>query len=285
MIKIENLTKYYDELLAVDSLSLSIEKGEIFGFIGPNGAGKSTAIRCIMNMLSYSGIIKVNGKEISPNDNQYKEKIGYLPSEISLYEELSVKEMLDYSASFYKKDCTKKIKELVKFLEVPIEKKIEDLSLGNSKKVGIVIALMHEPDILILDEPTSGLDPLMQEKFYELVMSEKKKGTTIFFSSHILSEVKRVCDRLAIIKDGKIIDTKNINELTSDLSVVTIQSEELDNIKKIKNLNIVNVVNDLISATYEGDINELIKSLSKIQIRKLNIEELSIEEMFLHYYK
>jgi len=284
-IEIKNLKKSYGKVLAVDDVSFEIKKGEVLGFIGPNGAGKSTTIRCIMNMLKFDGEIKINNKNIQEKDFLYKENIGYLPSETSLYEEMNVIEMLEYSAGFYKKDCSKKIKELVEYLEIPADKKIEDLSLGNTKKVGIVIALMHEPNILILDEPTSGLDPLMQEKFYELIIREKEKGTTIFFSSHLLSEVKRICDRIAIIKNGKIIEIKNTDEFGNEMLKVKVETDESFKLNKFENLNILSDSNGSIEASYKGDINELIKLLSEINIKKLIIEEPSIEELFFHYYE
>lgn len=162
IIEIQNLTKYYGKIKGIENLSLKLEEGEIFGFIGPNGAGKSTTIRSIMNLINKtSGKVLIENKEFNKDDIEIKEKIGYLPSEIYLYDDLTVKEMLDYHESFYKKDIHKRRVELVKRLELDEKKKIEDLSLGNLKKLGIILALAHEPKILILDEPTSGLDPIM----------------------------------------------------------------------------------------------------------------------------
>ena len=179
ILEIKNLTKYYGKTLAVKDLSLELKAGEIFGFIGPNGAGKSTTIRSIMNIINKTkGEVYFLGETLSKDNLKLKSQIGYLPSEIYLYEELTVKEMLDYHASFYKKDLSKRRKELVKKLKLDETKKIEDLSLGNQKKLGIVLALMHEPKLLILDEPTSGLDPIMQQIFYDLLKEEQEKGTT-----------------------------------------------------------------------------------------------------------
>ncbi|MBP3799451.1 MAG: ABC transporter ATP-binding protein, partial [Bacilli bacterium] len=194
VLEVKKLKKYYGKIRGVEDVSLSIKKGEIYGFIGPNGAGKSTTIRTIMGLINKtSGNIYINGKELDKNDIETKKIIGYLPSEINLYDDMTVKDILNYHESFYDKDISKKRKELVKLLRLDEKKKIEDLSLGNQKKVGIVLALMHEPEILILDEATSGLDPIMQNIFYELILEEKKKGTTILYSSHILSEVSKIC--------------------------------------------------------------------------------------------
>ena len=210
IIEIKNLTKYYGQVKGIENLSLKLEEGEIFGFIGPNGAGKSTTIRCVMNLINKTnGEVLIENKEFNKDNIYIKENIGYLPSEVYLYDDLTVSQMLDYHESFYKRDISKRRKELVKLLELDESKKIEDLSLGNLKKLGIILALMHEPKILILDEPTSGLDPIMQNVFYDLLKEEKKKGTTIIYSTHILSEVSKICDRVGIIKDGELIKVEN----------------------------------------------------------------------------
>ena len=203
ILEIKNLTKYYDKTQAVDNLSLELIEGETFGFIGPNGAGKSTTIRSIMNLINKTkGEVIFNGEKLTKDNIELKKQIGYLPSEIFLYDDLTVKEMLDYHESFYDKDLSKRRNELVSRLQIDETKKIEELSFGNLKKVGIVLAFMHEPKLLILDEPTSGLDPIMQQTFYELLKEENKKGTTIFYSTHILSEISKICNRVGIIKEG-----------------------------------------------------------------------------------
>lgn len=285
-IKIKNLTKTYGKARGIDNIDLTINKGEIFGFIGPNGAGKSTTIKCIMNLINKnSGDIFINEKSDVKSNYKVKEEIGYLPSEIHLYEDLTVKKMLEYSESFYKKDCSKRKKELVKRLDIDLNKKIDQLSLGNLKKVGIVLALMHQPKIVIMDEATSGLDPLMQEQFYEILEEEKQKGTTIFFSSHILSEIKRICDKVAIIREGKIIKIDTIENLSdSQLIKVTIESDQINQIKEELKLQ-EEIKNDELKFMYKEDINKLINVLSKYQIKKMLLEESSLEEIFIHYYK
>lgn len=286
ILKIENLTKYYGKVKGIENINLSLRKGEIFGFIGPNGAGKSTTIRSIMNLINKTrGKVLIKGKVFDKNDTSIKEKIGYLPSEINLYDDLTVKEMLDYHQKFYKKDISTRRKELVKLLQLDESKKIEDLSLGNLKKTGIILALMHEPEILILDEPTSGLDPIMQNVFYNLLLEEKKKGTTIFYSTHILSEVSKICDRVGIIKDGNLIKVEDIDEISKkNFSIVTLVSNEIDKIKEQLDIDIISENKDTIKFKSKISDDELIKTLSKIKLEKILIEEPTLEEMFLHYY-
>lgn len=234
MLKIENLTKYYGNIRGVEDLSLELMDGEIFGFIGPNGAGKSTTIKCIMNFINKtSGNIYINDILVEDKNFEYKNLIGYLPSEIHLYDDYTVLEMFKYSSLFYSNKALKRALELSKRLELETNKKIEDLSLGNLKKVGIVLALMHEPKLLILDEPTSGLDPIIQEEFFNILKEEKKKGITIFFSSHVLSEIKKVCDRVGIIKEGHLIKVDTISNFNKNNYLnIHIESKDIEKISK-----------------------------------------------------
>ena len=287
ILEIQNLTKYYGKILGVENLSLKLEEGEIFGFIGPNGAGNSTTIRCIMNLINEtSGKVLIENEEFNKDDIAIKEKIGYLPSEIHLYDDLTVKEMLDYHEKFYKKNIHKRRIELVKRLELDEKKKIEDLSLGNLKKLGIILAFMHEPKILILDEPTSGLDPIMQNVFYDLLKEEKAKGNTIFYSTHVLNEVSKICDRVGIIRNGRLIKVEKIEKLSKkSLTFVTITSKQSKEI--IKDLKINTISEDENTIKFGNNLphNELIKKLSKYNIDRILIEEATLEDMFLHYYK
>lgn len=287
ILEIQNLTKYYGKILGVEDLSLKLEKGEIFGFIGPNGAGKSTTIRSIMNLINKtSGRVLIENEEFNKDDIAIKEKIGYLPSEIHLYDDLTVKEMLDYHESFYKKNIHKRRIELVKRLELDEKKKIEDLSLGNLKKLGIVLAFMHNPKILILDEPTSGLDPIMQNVFYDLLKEEKEKGNTIFYSTHVLNEVSKICDRVGIIRNGKLIKVEKIEELSKkNLTFVTITSNQTKDI--VRDLKVDTISEDVNTIKFGNNLShdELIKKLSKYNIDRILIEEATLEDMFLHYYK
>ncbi len=286
VLEVKDLKKYYGSIRGVEDVSFKIQEGEIFGFIGPNGAGKSTTIRSIMNVINKtSGSVLINGKEFLKDDVETKSIIGYLPSEIHLYSDFTVKKCFDYHEQFYDKNLKKRRKELVKLFEIDESKKIEDLSLGNLKKVGIVLSLMHEPKILILDEPTSGLDPIMQDRFNKLLLSEKEKGTTILYSTHILSEVSKLCDRVGIIKDGVLIKTEGIEELLEKcLLSVTIKSKDVDKI--VKKLNIdAKVIDNMVKFNTNMDPNTLIKELSEYHLEKILIEETPIEDVFLHYYK
>ena len=194
--------------------------------------------------------------------------------------------MLDYHETFYKKDLSKRRKELVKRLKLDENKKIEDLSLGNQKKLGIVLSLMHNPKLLILDEPTSGLDPIMQQVFYEILQEEKEKGTTIFYSTHILSEISKICDRVGIIKDGNLLKVESIKDLQNkNLNIVTIKSNDIEDIKKKLRLDVEHIDEETIKFKNVLSTNELIKLLSSYKIEKLLIEEPTLEDIFLHYYK
>ena len=286
VLEIRNLKKYYGKIRGVEDVSIKLNSGEVYGFIGPNGAGKSTTIRTLLNLINKtSGQILINGKEYDKNDLETKKMIGYLPSEIYLYDDLTVKQMLDFHESFYGGKL-KRRKQLVKLLKLDESKKVEDLSLGNSKKLGIILALMHEPKILILDEPTSGLDPIMQNVFYELLLEEKKKGTTILYSTHILSEVSKICDRIGIIKDGVIIKEDTVeNIVKNSMTYLTIESNDIDKIKKELNLKIIFEYENTIKFMNNLSPNEIISKISKYNINKLLIEEATIEDLFIEYYK
>lgn len=287
ILEIKNLKKYYGKIRGVEDVSIKLNSGEAYGFIGPNGAGKSTTIRTLMNLINKtSGTILIDGKELDKNDLELKQLIGYLPSEIYLYDDLTVKEMLDFHESFYTKNINKRRKQLVKMFKLDESKRIEDLSLGNTKKLGIILAFMHEPKILILDEPTSGLDPIMQNVFYELLLEEKKKGTTIIYSTHILSEVSKICDRIGIIKDGVIIKEDTVTNLEkNNITYLTIESEDIEKIKKELNLKIISEHNNNAKFVNNLKPNEMIDKLSKYKINKLLVEELSIEDLFMEFYK
>lgn len=287
-IEIKNLTKSYGKSRGVIDVTFNVKEGEIFGFIGPNGAGKSTTIRTMLSLIyPTSGSITIFGKDAIEYGDEIRQEIGYLPSEIFYYDKMKVIDLLNYSASFYKKDCSARIAELSEIMELDLERKIEDLSYGNKKKVGIVQGLLHEPKLLILDEPTSGLDPLMQQKFFDLVAKENEKGATVLFSSHILSEVQQLCDRVAIIKEGKIIKIEEIENLKSkNYKKITIRANKIDeNNFKIEGVSKFIKNHSKLSFFYKGDINKIIKVLSENNLKDVVIEEPSLEEVFIHYYE
>lgn len=288
-IEINNLTKTYGNSRGITDISFNIEEGEIFGFIGPNGAGKSTTIRTLLSLIyPTSGSAKIFGKDCVQFAPEIKKEIGYLPSEVFYYDNMKVMDLLKYSASFYKKDCTKRIKELAEVMDLDLTKKIDDLSLGNKKKVGIVQGLLHEPKLIILDEPTSGLDPLMQQRFFDLLEEENKKGATILFSSHILSEVQRLCDRVAIIKEGKIVTVEKISTLQENnykRFKIEIQNGVDPNFFNMPGVNNIEIKGKTISFIFKGNINKVLKKIAENEIENLWIEEPDLEEIFLHYYE
>lgn len=288
-IEINNLTKTYGNARGITDVSFSIEEGEIFGFIGPNGAGKSTTIRTLLSLIfPTSGSAKIFGKDCIQFAPEIKKEIGYLPSEVFYYDNMKVIDLLKYSASFYKKDCTKRIHELAEIMNLDVTKKIDDLSLGNKKKVGIVQGLLHDPKLIILDEPTSGLDPLMQQRFFELLEGQNKRGATILFSSHILSEVQRLCDRVAIIKEGRIVTVEKISTLKENnfkrFKMDTAQALDPD-FFRMTGVNKIEVHGQTTSFLFKGDINLVMRKIAEIDIANLWIEEPDLEEIFMHYYE
>lgn len=287
ILEIKHLKKYYGNNRGIEDVSISLKEGEIYGFIGPNGAGKSTTIRTIIGLINKtSGNIYYKGKELNRNDIEIKEEIGYLPSEIHLYEDMSVKEILDYHESFYQKNIHPRRIELVKKLKVDESKKIEDLSLGNLKKVGIILALMHKPKLLILDEATSGLDPMMQSIFHDILKEEQKNKTTILYSSHVLNEISTICNRIGFIKEGIIIKEDTIENIKkNNYTYLTIKSKNIKDIKDKLKLPIKKEENDKVTFINNLDINQLLKELIKYNIEELLIEEVTLEDLFTNYYK
>lgn len=289
VIELHSLTKTYGKSRGITDITFHVEKGEIFGFIGPNGAGKSTTIRTLLSLIHpTSGSATIFGKDCIEFAPEIAKEVGYLPSEVFYYDNMKVMDLLNYSASFYKKDCSKRIKELAEELNLDLSKKIDELSLGNKKKVGIIQGLLHEPKLIILDEPTSGLDPLMQQKFFELLKAENEKGATILFSSHILSEVQRLCDRVAIIKDGKIVQVERISTLKENNHKkikIEINVEVDPSYFELEGVNNLEMKNQHVSFLFRGNINTVLNKIANIEISNLWIEEPDLEEIFLHYYE
>ncbi|MBR2248626.1 MAG: ABC transporter ATP-binding protein [Bacilli bacterium] len=287
ILEIKKLKKYYGKSRGVEDVSLKLEKGNIYGFIGPNGAGKSTTIRTVMGLVNKtSGEIYFDGEILDTSDINTKSKIGYLPSEINLYDDMTVKGIFDYHESFYDKDISERRNELVKLLKINEDMKLVDLSLGNLKKVGIVLALMHEPELLILDEPTSGLDPIMQSTLHDILLKENKKGMTILYSSHVLSEVSSLCKDIGFIKDGVIIKEDSMENIMKDnYTYLTISSKDINKIKKDLKLEIKSENDNEVKFINNMDINELLNKLNKYKIDKLLIETISLEDLFNKYYK
>lgn len=288
IIEVSNLTKYYGKSRGIVEVSFGVEEGEIFGFIGPNGAGKSTTIRLLLSLIHpSSGSAKVFGQDVVTHGPQIRRDIGYLPSEVYYYEGMKVIDLLKYSASFYDCDCTQRLHELSDIMELDLKRRISDLSYGNKKKVGIVQGLLHSPKLLFLDEPTSGLDPLMQRKFFDLIRSENARGVTVFFSSHILGEVQRLCNRVGIIREGKIVEISNIRDLQkNNYKKVQVAADALpENCFDLPGVTNQQAENGSVSFFYKGDINALLGRIGSIQVTDVTIEEPSLEEIFMHYYE
>lgn len=288
VIEANNLTKYYGKARGIIDVSFQVEEGEIFGFIGPNGAGKSTTIRLFLSLIyPSSGSATIFGKDAIKFGPELRQDIGYLPSEVFYYDRMRVLELLKYSASFYQKDCTERLHELAELMELDLHRRIDDLSYGNKKKVGIVQGLLHQPKLLFLDEPTAGLDPLMQRKFFQLVREENQRGVTVFFSSHILGEVQRLCNRVAIIKEGQIIETADIRTLQqNNYKKVRVAASGLETaFFDIDGATNLEHNNGSVSFFYKGDLNTVMRKIGELEISDVTIEEPTLEEIFMHYYE
>jgi ABC-2 type transport system ATP-binding protein len=288
IIKIKDLTKTYGKSRGIEDVNLQVNKGEIFGFIGPNGAGKSTTIKLLLNLIfPNSGEAKILDLDCVTQTTRIKEHLGYVPSEVRYYDDMKVKDLINYAKSFHTNVDNDYVEALCKTFDVELEKNINQLSLGNKKKVAIVQALIHKPQVLILDEPTNGLDPLIQQKLFTTLLRLKEEGTTTFLSSHNLTEVEEFCDRVAIIKEGKIIDIKNITEFSNKkIKRVTLKlSQDIKEEIKAIGGEIVESTEKSLVFNYNGDINKLLTVVSKYSIEDLIIEEKKLSEVFMSYYE
>lgn len=284
VIETNGLSKYYGKSRGIIELNLSVAEGEFFGFIGPNGAGKSTTIRTLLGLIKKSGgSAEIFGKSIETSKKEILADVGYLPSEAVFYSGMKVKDVIKLSADLRKKDCRKEAEELCERLGLDTEKRVEELSFGNRKKVAIVCALQHKPRLCVLDEPTGGLDPLMQREFFTILKERNAEGATIFLSSHILSEIQRNCTRAAIVREGKLIVCDSVEAL-SKTNAKRIHIEGNAEISALKNVRDVQKTDNGISFLFSGDINELIQFISKFRINDLSISEPDLEEIFMHYY-
>ena len=284
-IQLSNLTKYYGKSRGILNLNLDVKEGEFFGFIGPNGAGKSTTIRTLLGLITpSSGQAKIFDETIRKRNPQIRSHIGYLPSEAVFYRGMKVKDLLKLSADLHYKDCSAEREILCRRLQLDVNRKVDELSFGNRKKVAIVSALQHQPKLLILDEPTSGLDPLMQREFFHIIRERNEQGATVFLSSHVLSEIQRNCTRAAIIREGRIIACDRVEALSkTNAKRISVQGQvSLDSLEEIRDLK----ENDgIFSFLYGGDIHRLLETLSAGTITDLSISNPDLDEIFLHYYE
>ena len=296
IIKIRGLTKYYGKNLGIKDLDLSVLGGEVFGFLGPNGAGKTTTIRLMLGLIKASaGDIWILGRNTNKFRLELADSIGYLPGELGLYKDMTGIQYLRHFLKLRKEKDTKgsvqgKMQNLMERFKIDYSKKIAAYSKGMKQILGIINAFMHDPDVLILDEPTSGLDPIMQEAFYELIDEEKKSGKTVFLSSHIISEVQKVCDRVGFIKGGQLTDVRNITDTRLDtikkISIVpqTDIEKALCIINGIDGTEGASVTKERIDFIYAGEMQTLLDSLCTIKINDLICQPPSLEEVFYKYY-
>lgn len=284
-IKTIHLTKYYGTARGITALDLSVDEGEFFGFIGPNGAGKSTTIRTLLGLIrATSGSAQIFGHDIVKERTAVLQKIGYLPSESVFYPYMKVKDVLKLSANMRKMNCANEAKKLCERLQLDPSRKVDELSFGNRKKTAIICALQSNPPLLILDEPTGGLDPLMQREFFDIIRERNREGTTVFLSSHVLSEVSQNCTRTAIIKEGKVIACDRMDALSkTNAKRITVRGDvpfhDLCGIRDRKD------IDGTVSFLYNGDMNILLQTLSAGHVSDLTISQPDLEEIFLHYYE
>jgi len=290
-IVLNELSKHYGKHRGINHLTFSVNSGEFFGFIGPNGAGKSTTIRTLMGLIRPTGgSASIFGLDCRTKASLIAKDVGYLPSENSYYENMKVRELLQYTADLYSMDCKVKMNELSDRLNLDLSRRIADLSLGNKKKVGIVSAIMVSPKLIIMDEPTSGLDPLIQQAFYDILKEENSRGVTIFFSSHVLSEVQKLCDRVAILKEGQLIGIQSIKELReSGYKKVSLRAKNAISRDFFDLPGIANYTETAdqtsVSFLYNGNITAVIDKIHLLSLDDVLLEEPSLEEIFMHYYE
>ena len=284
VIKTESLTKYYGEVRGIDGVSLTVDEGAFFGFIGPNGAGKSTLIRTLLGLISpTSGSAEIFGRDIVSAKIENLREIGYLPAEVEFYSGMKVKDVLRFAAKMRGLNCDDEAKELCHRLDLDIERKVDELSLGNKKKVGIVCALQHKPKLYVLDEPTSGLDPLMQQEFFKILKERNEEGATIFLSSHILSEIKKYCKSAGIIREGKLVLLDTVDNL-GHTGVKKVSLRGVSDIPGISGIEDLKKDDDQLTFLYSGEVKELLTALASLEITDINISDPELDEIFMNYY-
>ena len=283
-IETSGLTKSYGRARGIVDVDLSVEEGDFFGFIGPNGAGKSTTIRTLLGLIAPSGgSARVLGCDIVTGRREILAQVGYLPSETAFYRGMRVRDVLRLSAKLRHMDCSAEAGRLCERLELDPSRRVEELSLGNRKKVGIVCALQHSPRLYILDEPTSGLDPLMQREFFALLEERCRGGATVFLSSHVLSEVQRHCRHAAVIREGRLLVMDSVEKLGhTDARRVTLRGvHELPPLPELRD---ARAGQDGVTFLYGGDMPTLLGTLAGLPVTDVTITEPDLEEVFLHYY-
>ena len=283
-IEIRKLTKFYGEARGIVDVDLSVAAGEFFGFIGPNGAGKSTTIRILLGLISQSsGEAEIFGLNVNNYRQEVLKRVGYLPSEVEYYNGMRVKEIIDFSTKLRGGCSENEVKSLCERFELDTSRKVEELSLGNRKKVGIVCALAHRPELYILDEPTSGLDPLMQREFFSVLNERCAEGATVFLSSHILSEVSRNCKRAAVIREGRIVKTDSVDKL-GHTGVKRVMLKGINSLPENRDISNVRVEGDAVRFLYGGGAKALTSLLSELSFDDFSVSDPELDEIFMHFY-
>lgn len=285
VIKTISLTKSYGKARGITDLDLTVNEGDYFGFIGPNGAGKSTTIRTLLGLISpTSGKAEIFGRDVTKDKQRILADVGYMPSEAVFYNSMSVKDVIAFSARLRRKDCSQEAKKLCERLSLDISKRIEELSLGNRKKVAIVCAMQHKPKLCILDEPTSGLDPLMQKEFFEILRERHNDGAAVFLSSHVLSEIQHNCINAAIIKEGRIIARDSVENL-SKTSAKRVTMHGISVIPDKLAVRSAEISENSVSFLYSGNIKELLACAAELPLSDMTVTEPGLDEIFMHYYE
>ncbi|ELZ75518.1 ABC transporter ATP-binding protein [Haloferax larsenii JCM 13917] len=287
-IETEGLTKFYGDVRGVEDLDLTVPRGELFGFLGPNGAGKSTAIRLILGLLNPSaGTARVLGAPIDDKAAflDVRKHVGHIPSDPQFYDEVSGRKTLDYFASL---SGGERREELLERFPVPLDRPVRAYSRGNRQKLAIVQAFMHDPRLVVMDEPTSGLDPLVQREFYEFLREERDRGVSVFFSTHILSEVRQVCDRVAIIREGRLVAVEDIDDLLERSGkVVTFSSPDdisLADFEFDETIDARIEPDGSLRLVVSGNYDALVDALENYRVEDLEVRETAIEDVFMHFY-
>jgi len=291
VIEIDQLSKAYGKIQAVKGLSIRVEQGEIFGFLGPNGAGKTTTIRCMLDVIRpTSGTVRVLGFDAQSDRHALHERIGYLPGDVRLPGDMTGKQIIDYFSQMQGLQPVL-LKDLVTRFDVEMKRPLKGYSKGMRQKIGIVLAFMCDPDVLILDEPTSGLDPLLQRTFNEFLLEEQARGKTIFMSSHIMSDVEKVCQRVAVIRKGELVTVEEVETLREKAGQrITVEFEDNasvapDEMAHVLGVSDVTVSKGIYHMNMSGTMDPLIKALSRHEVLRLQVEEAPLEEVFLKFYE
>lgn len=288
VIRIRHLTKDYGKGKGIFDINLSVREGEVYGFLGPNGAGKTTTIRNLMGFIRPdSGMCTIRGMSCFQSAFLIQRHLGYLAGELAFMDDMKGQQMIDFIADMKGIYDRKRMKKLMEMFDLDPRGRIRKMSKGMKQKVGIVCAFMGDPEIIILDEPTSGLDPLMQNRFVDLIREEKKRGKTIFMSSHIFEEIERTCDKTAIIREGRIAAIENITALQEKKSKsYCITFRDMDNMVRFQNesFKIKEIKGYQVTVAIRGEVGELLRVLGKYQVIDLDVKMPTLEEVFLHYY-